>query len=300
MKTLRSLFLIVIALVSLGQGPVRSDWATLKSPQYALYTRSESELEPSRRDLDFAVSQFKHYFGEPPPAISIFIFDSPEELAHYDLRPFLQPHQRYLAWLSPAGLAVAHSRSRGSGGDANTNGNTGQPPAPVDRDLSHEAGHIFLLSWMDRRIMPSMSGASYGHLTVPAWFSEAVAMLNDSPEVKKRQYDFLKQHTGAPIPLPELFSMRHPASGNQARTQIGAGMFISSLAGSEQWKLFYAESFTFAEFMAAKEGPLFIRQVAEGLAQGLTMTDILREAKNVSSEPAKLSAAWQSWVADQQ
>lgn len=283
MRTLRSLVLIVAALVSLGQGPSRPDWVTLKSPQYALYTKSESELELSRGDLDFAVSQFKHYFGEQPPAISVFIFESAEELARYNLSPFLQPHQRYLASLSPAGFAAARNRGTGTGA-------TGQPPAPVTRNLAHEAGHIFLMSWMDLRTTRSAP---------PAWFNEAVAMLNDSPEVKKRQYDFLKQHTGAPIPLPELFSMQHPVAADQARTPIARGIFTSSLAGSERWKLFYAESFTFAEFMAAKEGPLFIRRVAEGLALGLTMTDILREAKNISPEPAKLAAAWQGWVADQ-
>ncbi len=395
---------LVPLVACLASAQVPAPLATLKTTAYTLYAKSENEIAESRPDLDFAVSQFQYYFGEQPPPITVLIFDSTQELQNYDFSSLKKSHQRYLAWLSPGGLASAaasmapipglgiiisnasqgvkvaavlplpqlpadlrkddiitalNSQKCSSVQEFQSRYGALEPGAKIDlrvtraadeqvafsfakpasdakvsqastkpasaggiKALSHEAGHTFFEAWVDEKIgraaeidHPSQGGPptgeiSYGHPAVPAWFNEAVATLLESPQLQKSRYDFLAHHMQDAIPLPNLFTMKHPvvtdrqealkqaqaAAVNNGGTSVVV-MQTDNDSTSQRETLFYAESLSIAQFMAAEEGPIFIGRVAEGLAKGRTMQEILHDAKNLPADSDQLAKTWRQWLA---
>lgn len=112
------------------------------------------------------------------------------------------------------------------------------------------------------------------------------------------------------IPLGELFTMKHPVIADPqdalkqaqaaAQKQGGTSVVVVHTAdnsATDKEKLFYAESLSVAQFLAAQEAPGFVRQVAEGLCRRVSMQDILRAAKNLPADPDRLAEAWRKWLA---
>jgi hypothetical protein len=196
----------------------------------------------------------------------------------------------------------------------------------VARVLSHEAAHIFFEAWLDRKLgrqaledKPPSDEIEYGHPAVPAWLNEAVATLAEPKELQERRYTFLIRHLKGAMPLTELFTMKHPVSVNRqedlkqavetAQKQGGGSISVIDVPNGavfvmdvpngavlDKETFFYAESLTVAQFLAEREGPTFIHKIAEGLAHGLTMQEVLHSAKHVPANIDQLNAAWREWL----
>lgn len=202
---------------------------------------------------------------------------------------------------------------------------SGSPRANSANDehaLSHEAGHMLLISWANEKLRgsgrpastPAMGG-TYGHPAIPDWFDETIATLCELPALQNFRREAMWQHLAAKIPFSELFRMEHPlkaelggltgrrgagadgaargggvgrSSMNVQRITIGG----NSAAVFERSATFYSEVFTLSQFIIAKEGPRFIGQIGEGLLAGDTMEVILSRGKQLPRDVTALEAAW--------
>jgi hypothetical protein len=194
--------------------------------------------------------------------------------------------------------------------------NASRPGAAGAHALSHEAGHLFLKGWVDARtgradsaVIDSAAAGHYGSALMPDWFDEAVATLCEFPALQANRRARLLDSLDQRIPLAELFTMAHPVAASEremierAMKQMGGGakpgMLVLRGEGallSNRARMFYAESLTLAQFMIAREGPRFIRTIAEGLALQASMADILRDAEHLPHDPAALEAEWVAWL----
>jgi len=181
------------------------------------------------------------------------------------------------------------------------------------RPLSHEAGHIFFSAYVDRKLgrkSPAESkqtgGDQYGHPQIPDWLDEAVATLCEFPALQKARLLYLHGALDAHIPLGEFFTMEHPVLKSQeelvrqAREQMlaeGRTSTMITISGGpeiagEQARMFYAEALSLAQFLADREGPAFLAQVADALMHGKKMKDVLAGAKSIPTKISDLEKAW--------
>jgi hypothetical protein len=183
------------------------------------------------------------------------------------------------------------------------------------RPLSHEAGRLFLIAYVNARLgvasEPKKPGTDhYGHERIPEWFDEAVATLCEFPALQKTRREAMVRLVDKRIPFAELFAMEHPVAqalkdvigaareqrkSGDVRTEIIIGG-ANLLPSPNRALAFYAESLTLAQFLADKEGLAFIGQIAAGLFRGETMTQILRGTKSLTSDLRELEKAWVKWV----
>lgn len=384
------------------------DAVSVQTERYELYAPSEKKLNTARKELEYALAQFRRYFGEVPPKIAVVVFDSPEKMQAYDFSSFRKKGLPVLPWMSAqyiqkGGRNVSVLADLGvvlrDAGPAErikvaTLLPTGSPPAlelrvgdairslngkPVGslggfeeaygqiaenaeielgilrdgrerkfsfakpavknapqvqvqsvasssadsalrrseaRPLSHEAGHLFLIAYVNAKLRvasePKKPGAGhYGHERIPDWFDEAVATLCEFPALQKTRQEAMVRLVEKRIPFAELFTMEHPVAQalkdviGTAREQRKSGeVRMEIITGGENLLpnpdraiVFYAESLTLAQFLADKEGPAFIGQIAAGLLRGETMTQILRGPKSLPSDLQELEKAWVKWVA---
>jgi|FaiFalFF_MnMetaG_3_1042247.scaffolds.fasta_scaffold07232_4 hypothetical protein len=185
------------------------------------------------------------------------------------------------------------------------------------RPLSHEAGHVFFMSYVDAKLgrtfsdekRPSLVNPEYGHDLIPDWFDEAVATLCEFPALQDLRRKTMREKIDQRIPLSEFFTMEHPVAKSQRelirqvaedqKTGSGAHIIIGGeelLSNRERAIVFYAQALTFSLFLAEKEGPDFIAQIARGLMTGQPMEEILRRAKSVPQDLAALEKAWVEWL----
>ncbi|MGE3911356.1 MAG: PDZ domain-containing protein [Chloroflexota bacterium] len=200
-------------------------------------------------------------------------------------------------------------------------GNGGSPdPASI---LSHEAGHVFFISYVNQRMgRPTAGGAqpSYGHPAIPDWFDEAIALLSEPSEMQSSRLAELRRQLqgGATlIPLDELFQMTHPRApqqaGNSGQAQSGAsrgdeivpgvGLSVGSNADAttddgtltDTYAIYY-ETTALAQFLREREGPAFIGRIGDGLIRGESMSQILADAQHVPTDLDQLRQAVRDWV----
>jgi len=270
-----------------------------RTDEYAIYAWSSEELEKARPEIAYAAERFRALFGAPPPRIAVVLFDTRERMIGFDFDSLGQEGLRYLPWLPPApGAAPA-------GGI----GLRGLEP------LSHEAGHVFLMAYADRKLglaTPSGRGdptSRYGHPALPDWFDEAIATLSESPEIQALRRERLAGAIDDRIPLAELVAMEHPVAAglreiiesarSQARAEgreAGVVRLQMPAESRQQSVLFYAEALMLGEFLAERGGPAFLARVADGLLEGRSLETIVGEAGILPPDLGEIERAWLDWL----
>jgi hypothetical protein len=211
----------------------------------------------------------------------------------------------------PFRTEFARPESRVSG----TPSRAAEDPVAEARVLSHEACHIFLIAHLNQRLgrtraqmaeasqtARAQSGGSYGDPMLPDWFDEATATLCETPTLQQKRRTYAREHRAEMIPLARLFAMPHPNVAGHTGTEAAPGARVTVGVGGQtpQRSMFYPQVLTLAQFLAEREGPEFIGRMAESLARGRSMPEILRGARNLPADLDSLQRVYAAWLATPQ
>ncbi|MBI4245473.1 MAG: PDZ domain-containing protein [Planctomycetes bacterium] len=161
--------------------------------------------------------------------------------------------------------------------------------------LSHEAGHMFFIAYVDQKrgrsvldkdnTMPNATG-HYGHYLIPDWFDEMAATLLEYPSLQVERRAQMKGLTDKKISFEQFFSMKHPSFNSKENDMLT--------------HIFYAEALTLAEFLIENDEPVLIKKIADKLIHGkkFEIEDFLKEIKSVPSDLEELEEKWGKWVSE--
>lgn len=273
---------------------------------FELYAPTDDDLRRSGDDLRIATTQFVNYIGQSPKKMAFLIFRSAAERDRYDFRPFTRRGLPVVPVILPA-------TPGGSPSGAKPGGKPGSDTGP--EPISHEAGHRFLVDYVDHALATARGGergtgssnaaqaGASGHPThevMPDWFEEAVAALCERPAYQNRRIEFMRSRLSKRIPFDELFTMPIPAgpgaAGKGAAKSTGAAKAGGGSAPSERAAIFRAEALSLARFIASREDARFIGTIAEGVISGRTVGEVLNTSQHLLSKPEALEKQWLEWM----
>ena len=296
-RFMKVLVIMSILLVSALFGNDTKDF-TASTDVYEIHAPTKNDLATAKEDMDFAVQNFKKYFGADPPKIAVVIVNSPAETAKIQTGPFAKRNLRVLPFLSEAYFKSISIRGK---------------------ILSHEACHMYFVSYVDKKmrdknIKPDATRrvSSSGHPATPDWFDETVASLCETTSLQNSRLKSLQSNLDKAFSLKELFSMENPnvAAGKRALAEYNASRKMSGTGspsvltrrsrrprgGFNKTSMFYSQSLYFSKFLTEKKGPLIVGKVAEGLIVGKNMKVILANIGILKSDLADLKKEWKTWV----
>ncbi len=195
---------------------------------------------------------------------------------------------------------------------------------PLPRVLSHEAGHIFFVSYVCERSGESVQEAvpdtgrkkkHSGHPDIADWLDESVAMLCEYDSLQIKRLRGIKERLEAEkelLSLEELFRMENPnvksqkASSNQANREQKGGVKVSfsvsegkskeAQKARERSMLFYRQSLSVMKFLIDREGKEVVGKLVEADRKGEPLESVLEEAKGLPSDIEELEKEWRQWV----
>ena len=216
---------------------------SLVTRDFELYAPSDDDLRGANDEIRVAVSQFGRYMGEHPKKTAFLLFRSAADADRYDYRAFARrgvPAVPLILPAKPAGPAPARTAG-------------GAPPDP----LSHEAGHRFLITYVDHALaearaaglLPADSGAAppgrtsgagrvpqsgshAGHPALPDWLEEAIASLCERPSNQRVRIEYLRARLDRSIPMEQFLLMARPEAGPGGARSTKAGGASATGAGA--------------------------------------------------------------------
>ena len=229
-------------------------------------------LADVQHDLDAAARQFQTYFDALPDTVTIRFIDSLEvrEIRDFEMMRLGGARVENGEIILPA-RPVGRMR----------NAPNAQPPFRG----SIAAAHL----WVDahtRRLGAARHGAT-DSLRIPAWIESAMsdllivgAMPGGAPQLWRQRQDL--------VSLPELFAM----SSLVQTTDRGR----PGRRALEKWNLLRLQSASVAAFIADREDPRFLGEVAERLFAGATIQEALRGAESLPTNLEQFEEQWRAWV----
>ena len=185
--------------------------------EYELYAPNDVELKSAKEDLDFASQTFEKYFGEKPPKIAVYVLNKPEDAAKIDFGSFSKRGLSVMPFITNEYIKSLEK------------GDKKEFKLSDARALSHEAGHKYLIAYVNTKIptvRSSIFEPKYGHPAIPDWFDEAFATLCEYPALQERRNNFLSKNVEKTISFNEFFKMEHPVF---AKTKSSLPKSISKL-----------------------------------------------------------------------
>ncbi len=291
---------------------------SVKTDIYEIYAPNDNELKTAQEEVQLAADTFEKYFGEKPPKIAVIIVDSPGEVPKIDFSPFMSRGLKILPFVSNDYLKKIEKPG------------TQKKSMSEARPLSHEAGHKFFITYVNKNMTKTASNTTnlkYGHPEIPDWFDEAIATLSEYPNLKKRRNNFLKENLDKTIPLEEFFEMEHPYFARN-KVKLGGKKVLSGEEAKEFLKnnpniiknrsgvakvtvvqsdkktspkdlMFYSQSLAFTEFLVDKKGNSVVKDIANGLMNGKKATEILATIDSRYENLENLENDWKAWVKSQ-
>ncbi|MDQ3487707.1 MAG: hypothetical protein M3468_08245 [Acidobacteriota bacterium] len=274
-------------------------WESLKTASFEIYAPEAADIERARPELEYAASQFQKYFGVEPPKIAVVLTNDTRGAAPVvgDIAARGVPVLNWLtdsAWAARHGGVATHSESQ---------------------ILPHEACHLFLVAYVNRKTTKDGAGAKatthYGHPQIPDWFDEGVASLCERPDMQERRRAGFARELDKRVPLDELFTMPHPlAAGIPVRfsaedrpkmkpgTYVGAVTFTSGQVPQElisRSLRYYLQVFSVIDYLSQRAEPNAMRIMADRMAEGATTREALKDVKGLPTLNA-LESDWLSSV----
>lgn len=278
MRSMRNAFLLLFAAALLALAPTAATAAELlsrKTSRYDVHASTEEGLQRAAAGVEHALAGYERYFGEKPGKTIFVLYDEPAQRAGFDEKALHENGTSITFWPSTMGTYDAASQKTGSSPTKTT-------------VIAHEAMHKLLR-------------ARFG-MGLPTWFHEGFSSLIELPDARAGRKAAMLENFEQVFPFPRLFTMQHPASQGRVVSSEGGpragGVIVidASTPGGTNPKQFYAMGMTLLEMIAEREGDLFVGRIAEGLARGESMADILKNAKHLPHDVAALQDEWSAWV----
>ena len=242
---------------------------------YRVIAPRQQVLADVQHDLDAAARQFQTYFDALPDTVTVRYIDSLEvrEIRDFEMLRLGGARVENGEIILPA-RPVGRMR----------NAPNAQPPFRA----SIAAAHL----WIDahaRRIHAGRHAApgATDSLRVPAWIESAMSdllivgsMPGGAPQLWRSREDL--------VSLRDLFAMSSLMETSE-RGRPGRGAV-------EKWNLLRLQSASVAAFIADREDPRFLGELAERLFAGVTIEEALRGAESLPGSVEQLEEQWRAWV----
>jgi hypothetical protein len=259
------------AIPATGPIPVDSlEVADLK--RCKLYGPDIATLVQARREIEYAINQFRRYIGDTPPKLTIAVLGTMSDPSRVSAASMREASVDYVVTDWPARPGAA----------------TPATPAPT---LSERAGRWELLAF--EKLNAKASPPSGKTRLVTDWFDVGLGGLCAAPAEQNRRLDFMNQHLDQRIPIEKLLAMSRPERGAPAGARSKGK---SAAPAVDPQELFDAEALSFSRFIAAKEGDRFVGWVLEPMLAGQPAAVGFNRAKTLFARPDQLESAWLDWI----
>src|SRR5262249_13630972 len=216
------------------------------SREFELSGPTVGDVRKANGEIRLAISQFGNYLGEHPKKMAFVLFRSAAEAGRYDTKPLTRHGLEIVPWILPPNPPAGTAQSGGDSGPS----------------LEHEAGHVFLVAYVEHALAeagktgsggaqaPGTTGADAGGrapdaapglaapvlhpdiAALPDWLEEAIATLCERPSVQIQRIEFMRAHLDQRIPFAELLEMRRPAGRNEGKGGKAGGGKPAPKAGA--------------------------------------------------------------------
>jgi hypothetical protein len=173
------------------------------------------------------------------------------------------------------------------------------PAAEIDLlsiPISHEAGHIFFLAFVDTKLGeycvldPAIQNTPllrYGHPLMPDWLDEAMAIFCETDEMIAARIKGLQNNPQDIVDLELFCHLVHPTLRTEREN-----LFFTK----REFARFYSQSIAFAKYLFDKEGPNFINALILDLAAAGKFEEILAKAQTIPHNFAELNQDFVKWL----
>lgn len=242
---------------------------------YRVIAPRQQVLADVQHDLDAAARQFQLYFDALPDTVAIRYIDS---LDVREIRDFEM--MRLGGARLEDGEIILPARPTGR--------MRGAPNAQPPFRATTAAARLWIAAHA-RRVNERARGTSSSSdsLRIPAWIESAMtdvviagSMPGGSPTLWRRRQDL--------VPLRELFEMPSlMETSDRGRPGHGA---------VQRWGLLRLQAASVAAFIADREDPRFLGEVAERLFAGTPIGEALRGAESLPADLDRFEEQWRAWV----
>ena len=263
--------------LKIGQPLVEGDDTlyVLTGTGYRVIAERQQVLADVQHDLDAAARQFQQFFDAVPSTVTIRYVDSLEVREVRDSDQILLGGARIEndEIILPA-RPVGRMR--------------GQPNAPPPFRATPAAAR----RWVRARARQVQADANRARgasdsLRVPAWIESAMTDLVVAGALPSVATALWRQRADL-VPLADLFAMESLLESND-RGRPGRSAL-------QRWSLRRLQAASVAAFIADREDPRFVGELADRLFAGATVTEALRGAESVPSDMALFEEQWRAWL----
>ena len=242
---------------------------------YRVTAPRQQVLADVQHDLDGAARQFQQYFDALPDTVRVRYVDSLEvrEIRDFEMMRL--------------------------GGARIENGEIILPARPVGRARSapnapppFRATTAAARSWVAahaRRVQAAAHGSpgSSDSLRVPAWIESAMTDVVITGALPGGMTTLWRQRQEL-VPLRDLFAMNSLMETSD-RGRPGRGAV-------QRWSMLRLQAASVAAFIADREDPRFLGEVAERLFTGTAIEEALRGAESLPSDLDRFEEQWRAWI----
>jgi hypothetical protein len=239
-----------------------------------LYGPDTATLIEARREMDYAVNQFRRYIADYPPKLTVAVLGTMSDPSRVSAASLREAGVDYIVtdWPARPGTTL---------------------PASTPT-LSERAGRWELLAF--EKLNAKASPPAGKTRLVTDWFDSGLAGLCTTPVEQNRRLQLVAEHIDQRIPIEKLLEMSRPARGAGASAKTKAGSAKSTTLSVDPQEFFDAEALSLSRFAAMREGDGFMGWILEALLAGEPASVGFNRAKTLFSRPDQLESAWVTWV----
>ena len=291
--------------LTLGEARVRgSDTVyALAGRGYELVAPSREVLPDAQQVLEGAARTYRRYIGEDPPKLVVELRASAPGAG----APPPTPARPAGTGTDTLVLPLLQTRDERE---------PPRPPTYIARPVGHAWVAAYMTSKAARRAAAPADSASGSGSARPAWLVDALGQLVSPSPYQDVYLAQLAKQPDELIPLRALFDSIAPSlaapdrpesnaapdpknGGRQEDARRGGGRPRGTPDRLDRAELFVVESFAVARFLADREGPEFIGELAARVLGGERVESVLGDAKSVPSDLVAFESAWKTWLASQ-
>lgn len=239
-----------------------------------LYGPDTATLIEARREMDYAVNQFRRYIADYPPKLTVAVLGTMSDPSRVSTASLREAGVDYIVtdWPARPGTTL---------------------PASVPT-LSERAGRWELLAF--EKLNAKASPPAGKTRLVTDWFDSGLAGLCTTPVEQIRRLQFVAEHIDQRIPIEKLLDMSRPAHGASATGRPKSTSAKIATPTVDPQELFDAEALSLSRFVTMREGDGFMAWILEPLLAGEPASVGFNRAKTLFSRPDQLESAWVTWV----
>lgn len=257
----------------------------------------------AKKEIEYARNRFESLIGEKAPKIYVLLFNSNEELVSFNSNKIKLDGRGVLKWITqPAIKKMIEEKAKELEYSDRIGADCFLRSSLASSVLSHEAAHIFLINYVDDKILTSDSllnkitsekKSFYGHPLMPDWLDEAIAVYCEQEDLIRYRISFLKNRMQRLFSLDDKFLLERPELTNSQHNHK-SGININSQ--NETIDIYYSQTIAFLLYLIEKEGTKFIKKLIQEHAIGKDFPTILQSTTALPRNYIDLEKDFINWL----